>query len=454
MPESWPSTTVIDALDGTTDSGTGLVYVPNNTSPASSPTLLQQLNRFFQRLFKIIKPAAQGRIGQSDYGALKVIVYAMDYTLGGTHKSFAEADNQTVTNAATNYLYINASNALVINTTGFPADITTYVRLGTVVCAGGVITSINDQRGFNDHVVPQTTSSSDTGTDNTSFIIDADNAGAGADQQVRFNRGSTNAEDAAIEWDETNDRFNCRSQHSTATYCPINATILYISGTSAVTSDGAAKVQSAVAGDGLDHSSGVLSVSTSTAGGTAINGSGVVVVDPSDGIALDANGVGIALASDPGLELTGSAGSKTLRALADESTIERSSSGLRLKDGGTNAVKMATNDGENGTGVVIFYATLTAGNTVSIHSADAPFKYRIIDAWSIAKSADGGTWKLDNGTNDITNAVTVTGSDKTVNRCGTIDDAYYAIAASGTLRVVGDGSLADVDVYVHAIKVA
>jgi hypothetical protein len=103
---------------------------------------------------------------------------------------------------------------------------------------------------------------------------------------------------------------------------------------------------------------------------------------------------------------------------------------------------------------VVFTATLTAGNTVAIHTADAPFKYRVIDAWSVAVSADGGSWKLTNGTNDISNTVTVTGTDKTINRAGTLDDAYNQIAAAGSLSVVGDGTLADCQVYVLAVRVS
>lgn len=99
-------------------------------------------------------------------------------------------------------------------------------------------------------------------------------------------------------------------------------------------------------------------------------------------------------------------------------------------------------------------ATLTAGNTVAVYSSNAPFKFRIVKAWSVAKSADAGTWKLTNGANDITNAVAVTATDKTVNLVGTIDDAYHEIAANGSLSVVGDGSLADVDVYIQCIRVS
>ena len=107
----------------------------------------------------------------------------------------------------------------------------------------------------------------------------------------------------------------------------------------------------------------------------------------------------------------------------------------------------------NGGIPMVFKATLASGNTVQIHNSNAPFKYRTLDAWSVATSADGGTWKLTDGTNDITDTVTVTGTDKTINRAGTIDDAYHEIAAGGSLSVVGDGANADCEVYVLCMRV-
>lgn len=101
----------------------------------------------------------------------------------------------------------------------------------------------------------------------------------------------------------------------------------------------------------------------------------------------------------------------------------------------------------------VLKASLTAGSTVAIYSSDAPFKYRVLDAWSVARSADGGTWKITDGTDDITDTVSVTGTDKTIDRAGTIDDSKYEISAGGSLSVVGDGANADVEVYVMAMRV-
>jgi hypothetical protein len=102
---------------------------------------------------------------------------------------------------------------------------------------------------------------------------------------------------------------------------------------------------------------------------------------------------------------------------------------------------------------IVLKASLTAGNTVALYTANTPYKLRILDAHSVARSADGGTWKITDGTNDIIPAVTVTSTDKTINRAAAIDDAYYEIAAGGSLSVVGDGSLADVEVTITAMRV-
>lgn len=449
--EAYPADATLDALPGTSDSPTGTEYMPVAINKASSIPLPRRYSRWQHRVNLILAVIGQGRVAK-ETTALKIGVYPIDCIIGGTAISYAGSTNQSVTNAATNYVYLNSSGTLVINTTGYPADITDHFRLARVVCAGGVITSITDDRGFHLFAVPTATSTTDTGTNEASYIIDQDNAGAGADTALKFNRGST-AADAQLEWDEANDRFNLESELAGPTLAILNLLAIYISGTSILTSDGAAKVQSAVAGDGLAHSAGVLSVGTQSSLGTSISGD-KVAVDPSDGIALDANGVALNLTASGGLLLTGVAGSKTVGVDVDDSTVALVSGEIAVKDNGVAPVK-AANLGTTAGGIeFIFSAQIVAGNTVSIHAANAPFKYRVVDAWSIAQSADGGTWKLDNGTNDLTNAVTVTGTDKTRNAITTLDDAYHEIAASGTLRVVGDGALADCIVYVRAVRVA
>jgi len=144
-------------------------------------------------------------------------------------------------------------------------------------------------------------------------------------------------------------------------------------------------------------------------------------------------------------EIVGTSGTQTLT----NKTINCASNTITNVDG-TELANYSINGGVG----FILTAELTGGNTVQIHNANAPFKYRVLDAWSAAKSADGGTWKLTDGTNDITDTVTVTGTDKTINKAGTVDDAYHEIAASGSLSVVGDGANADCDVYITCMRVS
>lgn len=75
----------------------------------------------------------------------------LNYTAGmvnlaGIPTSFA-ASNITLTNTATNYVYVSALGVVSLNTTGWVKN-TTAIPLAQVVCAGGVITSVTDKRAF------------------------------------------------------------------------------------------------------------------------------------------------------------------------------------------------------------------------------------------------------------------------------------------------------------------
>ena len=71
-----------------------------------------------------------------------------------------------------------------------------------------------------------------------------------------------------------------------------------------------------------------------------------------------------------------------------------------------------------------------------IWDSTCPFKTRVIDFWIIATDGNTGTITLKNGANAITDALAHGASDKAIVRAGTIDDAYYEVAAAGTLDVV------------------
>lgn len=94
---------------------------------------------------------------------------------------------------------------------------------------------------------------------------------------------------------------------------------------------------------------------------------------------------------------------------------------------------------------LVLYQSFSGAGTTNVFSSNAPRKFQVVDAWFrlTAAGAASETGKWTDGTNDITDAVDLNVADNTVARVGTIDDAYYEIAASGSLDLViatgGDG---------------
>jgi len=140
--EAYPADETILSLDGTIDTATGLAYIAKGVGPNSSPSYEIQYNRRELRQNRIVAAARGGQV--VDEGSLNVGVYPLAYTLGGVRKAFDGATNQAVSDDATRKVYIDASNALQIQAS-FPADLTTFVPLATVVAAAGVMT-ITDER--------------------------------------------------------------------------------------------------------------------------------------------------------------------------------------------------------------------------------------------------------------------------------------------------------------------
>lgn len=75
--------------------------------------------------------------------ALRIDISAGSARVGTTNVLYAGGTDLVVTNAATNYVEIDSSGTIQINTTGWTD---TYTRLGKVTCAGGVITAIEQWR--------------------------------------------------------------------------------------------------------------------------------------------------------------------------------------------------------------------------------------------------------------------------------------------------------------------
>ena len=80
--------------------------------------------------------------------------------------------------------------------------------------------------------------------------------------------------------------------------------------------------------------------------------------------------------------------------------------------------------------------TTGAATGLEIFKANAPFKFEILEVIiQCRKAAELGTMKLNNGTDDITDAI-VCAVDTTITRAGTIDDSKSTIDVGDTLEVI------------------
>jgi hypothetical protein len=142
--EVYPSDSAVEALDGAFDAASGLAYIAKGVGPNSSPTYEVQYNRREQRQNAILAPLNQGRV--VDEGGLNIGVFPVVFYFGQVRKAFDGATGQAMTDNATRYVWIDASNALATGA-AFPADTKTFLPLARVVTANGDIVSIEDERG-------------------------------------------------------------------------------------------------------------------------------------------------------------------------------------------------------------------------------------------------------------------------------------------------------------------
>jgi len=89
---------------------------------------------------------------------------------------------------------------------------------------------------------------------------------------------------------------------------------------------------------------------------------------------------------------------------------------------------------------IVYAVTADATGGLAIFEANAPFAFEIIDVRVQARATSGGgTLKLTDGTNDITDTIACA-TDTNIDMADTIDDTYSTIAANGTLKVVANGA--------------
>lgn len=113
----------------------------------------------------------------------------------------------------------------------------------------------------------------------------------------------------------------------------------------------------------------------------------------------------------------------------------------------------AVGDGAEGV-TFIFRQTITnvGGDTTVVENSG--YKFRVLDAWSVNTSGDGGTWKIKSDGGDISNEVTVAANDKDIDRIAQIDDANQDIAiTTGDLFIESDAGL-DAEIYILCMRVS
>jgi len=96
---------------------------------------------------------------------------------------------------------------------------------------------------------------------------------------------------------------------------------------------------------------------------------------------------------------------------------------------------------------IVVTATLAGAGSTAIWPA-VPRRCLVIDAWSRNDSADGGTWKLNDGTDDICSAVTVAASANDIDRAVDIDGVKAVLETTDALYVVTTGAALDASIFV------
>jgi len=139
MAEQYPSDSELLAL--TQDGETGCEYIATGQAP-----YYLEFRQLVSRLLLAAKRANDLRA--YDAGGLNIGVRAGAFLDGSTLRSTGGVDPQGLTDDTTNTVYLTADGTLTISTSGYPAQTATpHLRLATVVCASGDITSITDDRG-------------------------------------------------------------------------------------------------------------------------------------------------------------------------------------------------------------------------------------------------------------------------------------------------------------------
>ncbi len=130
-----------------------------------------------------------------------------------------------------------------------------------------------------------------------------------------------------------------------------------------------------------------------------------------------------------------------------------------VADGAMTGTKVSTVANANVVGgIPVLHRIDIAAGALADTDVVLTHKTRVIDAWLVLRGAGVSTTTLQvkNGANAITDAMAASGSDQAVVRCASLNDAYWEIAAGGTLRVTSATGATQpaATVYVLGVRVA
>ncbi len=146
MAEQYPTDVTLNALSGGSDGEQEVAYPTIAESP--------YYTSFYKMLYRLLDVARRaGDLRVFKDSANTFGVRAGLYLNGDTPVSFAEVSGQSLTNDATNYIYLTAAGALTVNTSAFPDPSTTpHLPLATIAVGSESQAQVDDEYDFVDLV--------------------------------------------------------------------------------------------------------------------------------------------------------------------------------------------------------------------------------------------------------------------------------------------------------------
>jgi len=138
MSEYYPQDAALLAL--TSDAETGVEYIPTGLSP-----YYLGFRKLVHRMLDATRRANDLRVYQD--GALTIGVRPGRCGVAATAIGFAGATEVSLTDNATNHVWLDAAGAVQTGTSGLPADRARFVPLASVTTSGGAVSAITDLRG-------------------------------------------------------------------------------------------------------------------------------------------------------------------------------------------------------------------------------------------------------------------------------------------------------------------